>query len=519
MRQLSPLQPIHLAGNDDVSLQQQPHPTIITTNFDQRHCRLHSLLPAYPPPSPSLSFEQNPVINQDNHLLRPHVPFYLLTQSEYQQRRRFAYRSSFILIDQRMQDSNSNIPSFLLNKYQQWYTDLSRHLNVDIAILDYNYIRLFQCLEIMKNERLYCRFQTRSMEMAEQLPVDEYAIALEFYLQIDKALFYMKTCSYRGARLPALDLFSTHAPVALYGLLRCNKSYCRFCFPTRTMRRRAQYYVQPVLQFSPTHEHRFNSGYITILNCPFTCQTKNIIYALTCPCKQFDYIGYTSISLGERLKYHREHGNRIIHEFILGPENIRRVQQQPKSHETLVKDGMLLYKHSARCSHAIQLFLDCNPQYWPLIPMTKEEAQIENQSYHLPPDESLDLSSHCGTSIHTRSDHASGSCMIALPSFPSDQYIFSLRQCAEQYQFFKNKQDLRTPNFDLDLYDASIIAVLPDSCSITLKRLIESLLITHAQTKLNTLGHLDGYDVLNSTQQHHPLNCNYHWCQNLVRRH
>ncbi|CAF4577533.1 unnamed protein product, partial [Rotaria socialis] len=42
-------------------------------------------------------------------------------------------------------------------------------------------------------------------------------------------------------------------------------------------------------------------GYRSILNCPTTCTTRNIIYVLTCPCKQFDYIGETSVSLPQRL--------------------------------------------------------------------------------------------------------------------------------------------------------------------------------------------------------------------------
>jgi hypothetical protein len=78
----------------------------------------------------------------------------------------------------------------------------------------------------------------------------------------------MKTCSFRGAQCYSTNLFSKHEPDALYGLLRCNKSYCNFCFPTSTMKKRAQYYSQPVLEFSPTHRHQFINGYQTILNCP-----------------------------------------------------------------------------------------------------------------------------------------------------------------------------------------------------------------------------------------------------------
>ena len=39
---------------------------------------------------------------------------------------------------------------------------------------------------------------------------------------------------------------------------------------------------------------------------------------------------------------------------------------------------MLLYKHSARCSSVIQIFLDCNPHYWCFVPMLKTEEQTQN---------------------------------------------------------------------------------------------------------------------------------------------
>jgi hypothetical protein len=80
------------------------------------------------------------------------------------------------------------------------------------------------------------------------------------------------------------------------------------------------------------------------------CHTQNIIYALTCPCGKFDYIGETVNSLHDRLASmchfvvyiqhmyvsiycyieHREHGNRIMHEFLLGQENITRDSIQSK---------------------------------------------------------------------------------------------------------------------------------------------------------------------------------------------
>jgi hypothetical protein len=50
---------------------------------------------------------------------------------------------------------------------------------------------------------------------------------------------------------------------------------------------------------------------------------------------------------------HREHGNRILHEFLLGQENIRRSAWQPKSNE---------YEHElflSRCTMMINRVMFC----------------------------------------------------------------------------------------------------------------------------------------------------------------
>lgn len=54
-------------------------------------------------------------------------------------------------------------------------------------------------------------------------------------------------------------------------------------------------------------------------------------------------------------------------------------------------------------------------------------------------------------------------------------------------------------------------------------QLIESLFITHAQTKLNTLGHLDGMIVENNNSNDTNARMisdrrSDEWCQNLLRR-
>jgi len=60
-----------------------------------------------------------------------------------------------------------------------------------MAIIDYNYVRLTKCIDIWANERIF-RFKNKPHEVA--LDQKEYAVALEFYLQIDgkKATFYFE---------------------------------------------------------------------------------------------------------------------------------------------------------------------------------------------------------------------------------------------------------------------------------------------------------------------------------------
>ena len=127
---------------------------------------------------------------------------------------------------------------------------------------------------------------------------------------------------------------------------------------------------------------------------------------------------------------------------------------------TLAKDSMLLYRHSTHCPVAMQLFLDCNPRYWPLIPMPWQQAQEENRRYPTStPPASPDRTSIAVTPIDTRSDQEVVCCLNDLPPVPSDQYAFSTRQSADQLEFFKTNQDLLMSNSHLDLYQATVVAL------------------------------------------------------------
>ena len=56
-----------------------------------------------------------------------------------------------------------------------------------------------------------------------------------------------------------------------------------------------------MIPFSFPHVHRFVNQYEAILNCQATCESKNCIYVLTCPCGQFDFIGESKVSFAETM--------------------------------------------------------------------------------------------------------------------------------------------------------------------------------------------------------------------------
>ena len=231
-------------------------------------------------------------------ILRSHLSFFFfeedrLNREQRRLRERSACPPSFILSDQR--HGHERIPSFLLDTYQHWYGDLVRRLCVDEVILDYNYGRLFKCMDLVVQERTQRGFRDPSAAaIAEQLPLGEYAIALEFYLQVDGTRlwifffaprwfysllverFDMKTCSFRGARplpSPRHGLFAFGECRARYGLIPCQRPTCDFCSPSAGIsairrRRQERTVAEPVVHFSSAHKHRFVSGYEAILNCP-----------------------------------------------------------------------------------------------------------------------------------------------------------------------------------------------------------------------------------------------------------
>lgn len=156
------------------------------------------------------------------------------------------------------------------------------------------------------------------------------------------------------------------------------------------------------------------------------------------------------------------------------------------------------------------------------------------------------------TSNTTRSDEAVRSCMRHLPPVPPG-YDFSIQQRVKQFLYFKNQYDINHyQNPAMDLFNVAILAVckscpllivvslytpllVPDDASEAVRRFVEALFITHAETKLNTSGrllHLDDADDDSYTAENHKDNPNddsilrekqvldrEEWCLNLVFPH
>ena len=108
----------------------------------------------------------------------------------------------------------------------------------------------------------------------------------------------MKTCSFRGAKPRSVDegLFCRDEPDVQYGLSPCDN--CPLCVPPYPLYRREN---QPIIHFNQNQKYRFHNGYQAILNCPANCQTQNILYVMTCPCGDYEYIGESSQRLWDRL--------------------------------------------------------------------------------------------------------------------------------------------------------------------------------------------------------------------------
>ncbi|CAF4145813.1 unnamed protein product [Rotaria sordida] len=341
----------------------------------------------------------------------------------------------------------------------------------------------------------------------------------------------MKTCSFRGAlhRSDLEGLFcSKDEPQANYSMIPCQNPFCTCCHPVNNEKKTQPW---PVVNFASSSMHQFINGYTTYLNCPATCNTTNIIYTMTCPCGQYDYVDSTAETLADAMAYHRKHGNRIIHETLTGSSIFPYMTHNSFEFERKITRKMRLYQHSARCPIALRLFLDCNPNYWCFIPLLVDEAGAENKAYvqeRTPCSTSSNEAAAAATTTTTNVEvnvvldmvhrmHGNrkvASCLQQVPLAPA-KYVFSYDQREQQRLFFEQflASDVdQRPYSVVDLYHVAIIAVLPDNCSIILRYLIETLFIIHGETKLNMICPIGG-----DPQQHYGYPYSLVWCKNLNR--
>ncbi|CAF1575645.1 unnamed protein product, partial [Adineta steineri] len=331
----------------------------------------------YLPLFPTIAFSRN------NYLLLANVPVTQLGPSEIARRQHGANTVDAITLMNNYKYSDHD--GFSLS--EQDAEELSKRLQIGKSIITFNANQIrgicYYFLELYKSYRKNILLQNDIALEEFILNSKQMIVLLEFYLQIDVDIFYMKTCSFRGAEPQSIveGLFcGKDGPHARYTMSPCVNPFCPCCHPSR-MGDGTQNQLGPVVDFDTSSMHQFLNGYTTYLNCPVTCRTSNVIYTMTCPCGYYDYVDSTAKTLVDAIVYHRKHGNRIIHEMLTGISRSPRTLFDSNESENKMIDKMRLYQHSARCPTALRLFLDCNPNYWCFIPMVKHEALAEDIAY------------------------------------------------------------------------------------------------------------------------------------------
>lgn len=439
------------------------------TIYNQRR---RSILPTFP--------STMPYYNHEHDLLLANVPMNLLSTQELACRQPNFYPAPFTIINPRPISG-----SIMMKEYNKYFSSILERFKLDLSILDHNYFRLYHFMHLFCSSRIRQIGQEKCQDDLYPLADVEIPQLFEFYLQMDVDLFYMKTCSYRGAQPRSIHegIFCLEPPQCLYAMSKCNQ--CELCTPLNSN-------VSSVL-FEHFSKHRFVNGYESILNCPVDCNTKNFIYVLTCPCNQFDYICETKFTLGRRLQDHHQLVNNLICKLILGKENFKTLPFNKEVTSLLLrKETMQLYQHTSQCSIAIQLFLDANPSYWPFIPMTTAEA---NQA-------TTDI-------FYTNRNESLTKFLNNIP-VPPHGFKFSKRQIEQQSQWFQKNQMVTSINDHVNIYQAAIIAVLPPNTSDLLRHMVHALFVTHTEAKLNTLGHVFDFP------EYHTIRTGV-WCANLKR--
>jgi hypothetical protein len=176
--------------------------------------------------------------------------------------------------------------------------ELATRLQVGKSIITFNATKLRgNCSTLLTFHESFRRNILLINDFALSKPTlnsKQMAMALEFYLQIDGKsslcinslmhtyiflylsvdMFYMKTCSFRGAE-PLLSnnieqgLFcGKDEPQERYLMHPCSNLFCPCCNPRNNSKKSQSW---PVVDFISSSKHQFVNGYITYLNCSAVC--------------------------------------------------------------------------------------------------------------------------------------------------------------------------------------------------------------------------------------------------------
>lgn len=434
-----------------------------------------SILPTYP----------MPLYGMNVNLLLANIPNGLLSAEQLIHRQPGKYICPFTI-----NNHDPTMTSFILNQYHKFFVPILQNFKLDLSILDHNYARLQQVIEMIRKARLRALPSNKLNEdPLGNLFDNELPQLLEFYLQIDVDLFYMKTCSFNSAhpRSNVEGILCLTAPECLYTMSKCGS--CELC----TM------LPSPVV-FNHYQPHRFLNQYKSILNCPADCNTKNFIYVLTCVCNEYEYISETKFPLFIRLKEHCQIACNAIRSTLVGKTNLKAAGQQ-----TSDKDAMLLYQHSSQCATAIRLFLERNPVYWHFVPLLAADVNQDNINFNRTPVKPNTTTNSSALFL----DRPTQSFLAHIPDPPLG-YKFADRQIEKQIHFFQNNI-IKDPYQDtVYVFNAEIIAVMPLFSSDAFRRIIHALFVTHTESKLNTMGHIFNNSE-NVSIRKTP------WCYNLLR--
>ncbi|CAF5028498.1 unnamed protein product [Rotaria magnacalcarata] len=250
-----------------------------STTVNSDNLTRYFYLPIFPPATSMINLGAN------DDLLLANVPNSHLVQNELLQRQQATQISDSSILNN-IYDSRE---PFCLSSEDT--KELSTRLQVSESIIICNANRLRVICERLLELRQY--FRRKVLERPDvalnepTLNSKQMSLILEFFLQIDVDVFYMKTCRFRDAEpCPSIQgLFcNDESPKARYSMVPCGTANCPCCHSIEN-----------------SSNHRFINGYTTYLNCPVTCTTSNVVYVMTCPCGQYEFIDSTSGTLATAL--------------------------------------------------------------------------------------------------------------------------------------------------------------------------------------------------------------------------